>query len=48
MGTLIYPYLVLMEKELQNFQASLPKPTPSPVAQWSLTIKCIMGKLTKK
>jgi hypothetical protein len=48
MGTLIYPYLALMEKEWQNFQAFLPKPTPSSVAQRSLTIKCIKGKLTKK
>lgn len=54
LGTLIYPYLDLMNKEWSIFQTSLqsqvPKvsATPTPVKKPGVYVICIKGKVTKK
>jgi secreted trypsin-like serine protease len=52
LGTLVYPYIDLMEKEWAIFKASLPtevtKPSPTPTNKKLITIKCTKGKLSKK
>ena len=56
MGTLVYPYLDLMEREWQSYKSSLleispsPAPSPSQVGKKGndKSITCIKGKTTKK
>lgn len=52
LGTLVYPYIDLMEREWAIFKASLPtevtKSSPTPANKKSITIKCTKGKLSKK
>ena len=54
LGTLIYPYLDLMQKEWLIFKASLPtqtpivSPTPTPYKKTGINITCVKGKTIKK
>jgi hypothetical protein len=54
LGTLIYPYLELMEREWEIFKASIEVkvpsvlPSPSSSKKLAVSVTCIKGKLTKK
>lgn len=54
LGTLIYPYLDLMEREWEIFKADLTVqrpsalPSPSPLNRVGTSVSCVKGKLTKK
>jgi secreted trypsin-like serine protease len=54
MGTLVYPYVKLMEQEWQSFKSTIPevvqspKSTQTPAEKISKFVNCIKGKISKK